>query len=87
MNATLIQPKPKWYPWPLDDLKLIVQNERDLHDHAVFGDLTIFYRDLLILNPGRLYVVQRVVGSAYPFLNGILKALWGRGGNFDDFGN
>ena len=54
---------------------LFVQHEGDFKVDLVARDGAVLDHDVLILDPGTLYVPQGLGGPSYALLDGILKAL------------
>src|SRR5215212_3273427 len=54
---------------------LLLKHEGDLEVHLVAFDVAVLDHDVLILDPGPLYVPQGLGGPSYALLDGILKAL------------
>lgn len=53
--------------------KLLLEDERHLHVHAVLDDLALVHDDLLILNPGACNVTQRLVGAGHSAFDCLLE--------------
>src|SRR6056297_1140314 len=54
---------------------LVVHEEADLHGHAVLGDFVVFHYDLLLLDPGRLDVVDGLARAGDAVVDGVFEAL------------
>src|SRR5215211_4034140 len=53
---------------------LLLKHEGDFQVHLVAFDVAVLDHDVLILDPGTLYVPQGLGGPSYALLDGILKA-------------
>src|SRR5882672_5607271 len=56
---------------------LVLENEGDLHVHAVLHDLAPLDLQLLLLDPGPFHVLERLVRSIDSEPGGVLEALGG----------
>src|SRR3712207_9410716 len=65
----------------------ILKLEGDLHVDLVAGDVAILDHDVHVLHPATLYTPERLGGSGYSLIDGVLEALLRDGAKFCDSRN
>jgi hypothetical protein len=59
-------------------MESVLENKRDSQSHAIFGDLSILYDDLLILDPRAFNILQCLTGALDSDAHRIVEPLGGR---------
>src|SRR5215213_7087401 len=67
--------------------RLLLKLEGNLHVDLVAYYVAVFDHDVHVLNPRALYAPQRLGGSRYGLVDGVLETLLRDGAEFRDSGN